>query len=51
MAPYLRSAVSIKTGFPWKPHKGEWKVIKLPREAGKTEPMTREEYDRLHSKK
>ena len=38
-------------GFPWKHHKGPFTVIKLPRDAGKTEPMTQAEYDRLHPKK
>jgi hypothetical protein len=47
----MRNIPETNKGLPWKRHQGEFKLIRLPREAGKTEPMTREEYDRLHPKK
>ena len=47
----MKNIPHLNKGFPWKEHKGPYRVIKLPREAGKTEPMTREEYDQLHPKK
>ena len=47
----MRNIPETNKGLPWKRHQGEFKVIRLPRNAGKTEPMTPEEYDRLHPKK
>ena len=47
----MRNIPDKNKGFPWVPHKGPFKVIRLPRDAGKTEPMTQAEYDRLHPKK
>ena len=47
----LRNIPDKNKGFPWKRHQGPYKVIKLPRDAGKTEPMTWAEYRRLHPEK
>jgi hypothetical protein len=47
----MRNIPSLNKGFPWKRHQGEFKVIKLPREAGQTPPMTYEEFRKLHPEK
>ena len=47
----MRNIPDKNKGFPWKRHQGEFKLIRLPREAGVTEPMTLEEYRKLHPDK
>ena len=47
----MRNIPETNKGLPWKRHEGPYTVIKLPRNAGKTEPMTPEEYARLHPDK
>ena len=47
----MRDIPHLNKGFPWKEHKGPYRVIKLPRDAGKTEPMTWDEFRKLHPEK
>ena len=47
----MRNIPDKNKGFPWKPWKGEWKVTKLPRNAGQTEPMTWDQYKKMHPDK
>ena len=47
----MKAIPHLNKGFPWKPWKGEWKTIRLPREAGQTPPMTWEEFRKKHPKK
>lgn len=47
----MKNIPHANKGEPWKPFKGEWKVIKLPREAGTTPEMTWDQYKALHPEK
>ena len=47
----MRNISHLNKGFAWKRHQGEFKVLKLPKEAGQTPPMTYEQFRKLHPEK